>query len=431
MGEKKFLPTSEQVTKDSILKVGKVVSVTGRTVKVKVDKAKNVSHLLFNGEIVKNISVGGYLKIRKGFETIVGKIEGEYINENIFENSKNYLDKREKIDRALEIKLIGYYDLDEFKKGIKELPLIDNECYLLSKEEYVDIHKFVRKDDIPLNIGVLSSDESLPISVGVNSLFASHVGIFGNTGSGKSYTLAGLYSKLFNRFSTSQSFKENARFYLMDFNGEYIKPHRENELDSIIVDAQNKHSFRLSTRNPVDKFPLSLEAINDEILWIIASEATEKTQAPFIRRALKNNTIESKFSSSDSFKSYIVEMVVGMAKTKNKEFLPIISNFLKELSRAIYSCADNMNEAEESIVSRMGFFNNTSEFYIALDTGWVYANTDGFQAAIENQFANFSLRLEDMNIFTKIYTKIILHFYLEILKGYSNREHIAPMIKRL
>src|SRR5690349_6142651 len=111
MESAKFSKNSDQIIKDSILKIGNVISVTGRTIKIRVDKAKNVSHLLYNGETIKNISVGGYIKIRKGFEVIVGKIDGEYVSENIYERNKDYVDIREKIDRVLEVKLVGFYDV--------------------------------------------------------------------------------------------------------------------------------------------------------------------------------------------------------------------------------------------------------------------------------------------------------------------------------
>lgn len=65
-----------QTLKDSIFKIGRVISVDGRLVKVKVDKTKNTSHLLYKGELLKNISVGGYVKIIKGFTKIVGKVGG-------------------------------------------------------------------------------------------------------------------------------------------------------------------------------------------------------------------------------------------------------------------------------------------------------------------------------------------------------------------
>ena len=39
---------------DSILRIGEVWSVDGRSVRIKVDENKNVSHLLYCGTVIKN-----------------------------------------------------------------------------------------------------------------------------------------------------------------------------------------------------------------------------------------------------------------------------------------------------------------------------------------------------------------------------------------
>ncbi|MBK6346937.1 MAG: DUF87 domain-containing protein [Bacteroidales bacterium] len=80
------------------------------------------------------------------------------------------------------------------------MPLIDNECYLLDREEFNSVHDFIRKEDEPLTIGTLTLEKGQEIQVGIDSLFASHIGIFGNTGSGKSYTLAKIYYELFKKY---------------------------------------------------------------------------------------------------------------------------------------------------------------------------------------------------------------------------------------
>ena len=64
---------------NSVFRIGIVHSVDGRVVKVLVDKDKNNSHLIFQGQLIKNVAVGSYVKVLKGFETIVGKVESEYI----------------------------------------------------------------------------------------------------------------------------------------------------------------------------------------------------------------------------------------------------------------------------------------------------------------------------------------------------------------
>jgi hypothetical protein len=178
---------TDQISEDSIFSIDKVISVKGRTIEIKVDKTKNTSHLVYKGDLLRNVSVGGYVKIIKGFTKIIGKVEGELITEDkLYGAQRGYISEKEKIDRLLTVSLLGFFKGKQFERGIKELPLIDNECFLLHKKEFEQVHNFIRNDDEPITIGTLSFEKGEEIRVGVNSLFASHIGIFGNTGSGKS-----------------------------------------------------------------------------------------------------------------------------------------------------------------------------------------------------------------------------------------------------
>jgi len=68
---------NDSLLKDAILRVGEVSGIEGRKVFIKVDKNKNSSDLLFDGDIIKNIAVGSYVEIKKGFLSIIGKADGE------------------------------------------------------------------------------------------------------------------------------------------------------------------------------------------------------------------------------------------------------------------------------------------------------------------------------------------------------------------
>lgn len=66
---------------NSVFRVGIVYSVNGREVKIRVDHNKNSSHLIYKGALIKNVSVGSYVKILKGYTPIIGKVES-YIDWN-------------------------------------------------------------------------------------------------------------------------------------------------------------------------------------------------------------------------------------------------------------------------------------------------------------------------------------------------------------
>src|SRR6218665_4028359 len=100
---------AESILRDSIFIVGSVSSVEGRKVKIKVKKDKNLSHLSYNGKIIKNVSVGSYVKIAKGLIEIIGKVEGEYISRERRFNSEYRRDEYQ-ISRFLDVSLFGHFE---------------------------------------------------------------------------------------------------------------------------------------------------------------------------------------------------------------------------------------------------------------------------------------------------------------------------------
>ncbi|MDP2930670.1 MAG: ATP-binding protein [bacterium] len=419
----------DKILEDSIFKIGKVVSVDGRMVRVKVDKAKNTSHLLYKGELLKNISVGGYIKIIKGFTKIVGKVEGEFINEDKEFLNKGYGSQKEKINRILNISLLGFFKGNCFERGIKELPLIDNECFLLHNTEFNQVHDFLRDDDKPITIGTLSLEKGQEIRIGINSLFASHIGIFGNTGSGKSYTLAKIYRELFLKYKDNENFKKNAEFFLIDFNGEYV-----DEKDNVIIEKEYKNIYKLSTRTAEggDKFPVLKENLNDSSFWAVLLEATEKTQTPFLRRALSRHMVSSNGDDlNQEFREEIILMISEAIKKKDKN---LGAKIFIELFSDLYVSATNqakVGEIKSLLKERLGFNGTTGSYYVSNISSDQYSEVN-----IETQILtplNAKIReLEfDNSEVAIVRLKIVMKYYDEIIKGYSNRDHLSPLIKRL
>jgi hypothetical protein len=421
----------EQINEDSIFTIGKVISVKGRTIEVKVDKTKNASHLVYKGELLKNISVGGYIKIIKGFTVIIGKVEGELVTEDkIFVREKGYTTPKEKVNRILSVSLLGFFKGKRFERGIKELPLIDNECFLLHKKEFEQIHDFIQRGDDPITIGSLSFEKGQEIKVGVNGLFASHIGIFGNTGSGKSYTLAKIYRELFLKYKDEDKFKKNAKFFLIDFNGEYVG---SSAGDDIIIDAQFKNTYRLSTRTTNgDKFPITLETVCDSDFWIIFLEATEKTQMPFLRRAVGNSYIAPKLKNAEEFKSLIFQRILD-ATTEGDRNLEkaVVINFLKELKDAL---SDNESLAVllDDYDRHLKFNGTTNSYYYQDGTVRIFSSDDRFRTEIiEAKISNLQIDTAQISPIEEIRLQIIIQYYSDIIRGFANKEHLAPLLKRL
>lgn len=407
----------EDLQKDSIFRVGKVTSIEGRTIKIEVDKAKNSSHLLYNGETIRNISVNSYIKITKGFIKIIGKVDGEFIIQDKVFLDKNYTNEKKKIERVLIVRLMGFFSNKGFERGIKELPLINNECFLLDRQEFQEVHKFVKNDDLPLIVGTLTHEQGQPIEIGISELFASHIGIFGNTGSGKSYTLAKIYNELFTRFQDEPKFKKNAKFLLFDFNGEY------NSANSIIP---NKKVYNLSTRSrkPKDRLVFNETDLLDKDLFSILANATEKTQKPFISRTIdfyKKTLSEDK--GLDYFKNVFRKRVIEVYKMADKEKAFLLLDYLKSIIQPTY---DDF-EIEIDPTSDVDFHNKSQEF--TLDGTFLRSNPEKIKNTILYE------RVDDYEFPKNFISKIIhfLYFQLvyDVIINRAQNEHIAPVINKL
>lgn len=412
---------SDIVLFQSVFRIGNVVSVNGRDVRIKVDRDKNSSHLIYKGELIKNVSVGSYLKIIKGFITIICKVESEFLQPNKVEDNSVYSANEDKFERTLGVQLIGYFENNKYCRGVKELPLIDNDCYILTNEEFNKIHYFVKDEkDIPLRIGTLASDSFTSIELGVATLFSSHIGIFGNTGSGKSYTLSKLYRQLFVQYKNNQNFKDNAKFLFFDFNGEYSG---ENAI------IEGKKIYNLSTRdeNGKDKIPLSNEDMLNLDLLCIFANATEKTQRPFIKRCIE---LFKKIDKDDDKQKYFhnilrkqIKEILCMSDKVNGDKL---INYVEQ----ILPPRTDSNGIPESLHQGIDFKNNGGYYFTDNNTS---NNIQSNPALAENtvlykQVDSFTFDTSFVDKFIKImYVQLIY----DVLGNRAMNEHIAPAINKL
>ena len=407
----------DYLLKKSIFRIGEVSSVDGREVSIRVDQEKNRSHILYRGELLSNVSVGGYVKLIKGFNSLIGKIEKEYIKEDkSTSQSPEYTQPEERFIRFLSVKMLGYFSGDKYRKGIKELPLIGNECILLDAEEYQKIHSFAQEGECTIRLGALMTDERVSIDVSVDRLFASHIGIFGNTGSGKSHTLATLYKNLFQEFGDQSAFQKNARFILFDFNGEYANATTITPLKKV---------YNLSTKSDrADRIQLSSEDIlTPEIFFILAS-ATEKTQQPFIRRALKL------YGKAQEARDPL-EYTKGILKNKLKQILKLGNWGLADLTLGYM---ESILDHQDDLRSNLGW--SPSAFYIdrVPASKRVYADkpSDFDHAIPETKFYQaIEAMTEDKDFISWITKFLYIQLIDDVLSNRAQNEHVAPAINKL
>ncbi|MBX9721455.1 MAG: ATP-binding protein [Candidatus Obscuribacterales bacterium] len=376
---------------------------------------------------MKNVSVGSYIKIVKGFINIIGKVEGESIREEKYFN-KEYNKEETKIDRTLQVSLFGHFENEVFKQGIKEMPLIDNECYVLDRAEFNALHQFYKRDAKTITIGGLTEEPSQKIKLSVNKIFASHIGIFGNTGSGKSNTLARIYTELFSNHNNGD-FKTRSKFVIIDFNGEY---------GTADVITKDKDVYELSTgsiKTGANKYPVTRESIRKLEVLSVLLEATEKTQTPFLSRALANRFFDDDSRFNINAITNIQTIFNDVINKKGDKFFGG-TGYLLELCRDLISLVEVDSEGSNPIDSLKGLIEtNLGYNSTTLDYYWDESSTktyDGSQPIYEVHFKPIVDTIIFSNDeFSKIKLRIVLNYYHEIIKGFSNQEHIRPLIGRM
>jgi hypothetical protein len=411
----------DDLLKKSILRVGEVSGIEGRRVFIKVDKDKNSSDLLFDGDVIKNVSVGAYIEIKKGFISIIGKIDGERLKEDLAERSSSEYKQLNKNDRSLSVSLVGYIGFNgRFVGGIKELPLIGNEAFILTEQKIHSIHNLVKRD-CSLKICIAKTDvEEISISLPVDGIFNSHIAIFGNTGSGKSNTLAALYQGLFIACEGRQTFTENSRFLFFDFNGEYVKGN---------CLTRKKKVYSLKTQDDTgDKLPLSSEDFFDNETLSILVEATDKTQKPFLKRALRKfKNAKSKDQFAAYLRAILLSKIKSILKMANKDTANKLLDYMQE---ALFLFVDDGQEVDLSADIE---FHSVSQTFKKLGAE-IYFNSRP-DAIEETDIYRFAFAVEDSKInnlpeLTQFY--IFLHIQLieDLLTYKVQNDHIYPVVNR-
>lgn len=286
--------------------LGVIVAVDGDISQVGMYDLSNASNFLWNGDILTGTKVGALLTINQNDIKIIAKVSKEAVIDQQNTVKSVQFDNRYKensVNRIVTVKTQGVIIDHRFQVTREYVPMIGNEVTVTEKKD-LDSILGISDSDAAISIGK-SILEKQRIDLPVNDFFASHIGIFGNTGSGKSNTLHKLYLELFRWAKKKKIYKNlvaKSKFFVIDFNGEYTGE------KTFGVDVEDKRIFKIDTRHPKDseKIPVKKEYLFNADILSILFDAKPGTQIPFLRSAMNifntqliesdKSTAEEKFS---------------------------------------------------------------------------------------------------------------------------------------
>ena len=322
--------------------IGRITSVGVNGVIVDVNSdlgnyINTIDGILFIGE------VGSYVSIYEIGRTIIAEIIG--VDEKVQSVNVNEL-ARPNSKRQIYLNLIGEIVGEKFCFGVSKMPLIFSTVYMISQKELTtmlevgeEAIKVSEESDgtraILLSIGKSVIFPDYEVKVNIDKFFGFHFAVFGNTGSGKSNTVAKILQNIFEKQNYSA---KGAKFVIIDSNGEYNKAFSKlNKFNPHI-----KHSLLSTDEVGGKKFEIPVWALSADD-WATLLHASEKTQMPVLKRAIDIARIFYKCAEGDNkVKNHILaSTLLGIIQSSDTS--PSKSDKLKAIVTKFHTIEISLN----------------------------------------------------------------------------------------
>lgn len=268
------------------MNIGKIVSVEYDKFQVKLFHTTKTSTISLNGQIYYFGNIGSFLKVQNS--------TGDFIICEVIaildHSTESKLFSNYNLDSARELvmKPIGTLDKTHiFHMGVGIFPSIYSDVSIVTIEDiqYILSPLTTKKNKInsgiheDIEVGISKNMINYKINLNINKLFNIHTAVLGNSGSGKSNTIAHMLQEIFRKESNHAN---GAKTILFDVNGEYHRAFSEG-FTSLITPRFYKPNTDESNKT---RFYLPYYLLNlDE--WLAFLMASERTQKPFWDRVLQ------------------------------------------------------------------------------------------------------------------------------------------------
>lgn len=232
--------------KNSPTYLGNIVSVSGSSISIQLTPTVKSGLIMIEGKAHKIGQVGSFVRIPQGYNNLYG-----IISETSEASDTNSGDLTER--RIVKVELVGESVGIDFERGISQFPSISDEAHLVTEKDLFKIYG--RREKGQIEIGRLSSSDSIHVSVDLDSLVNKHSALLGSTGSGKSTSVASLLRSIVTNHEPKNVSFPSARIVLFDLHGEY---------SAALADISNIYS--LSSENGAEKFIIPYWCVSPDSL---------------------------------------------------------------------------------------------------------------------------------------------------------------------
>ena len=169
------------------------------------------------------------------------------------------------------------HDLYRFRRGVESYPTVGDAVLLPTQSQLRAIVE--SGDNRQVLIGTSPLAANAEVKIDPDRLFGRHLAVLGNTGSGKSCSVAGLIRWSMDEARRARGGADpNARFIVLDPNGEYANTFR---------DMSKVRVFAVEPGEGVEQLQIPLWFWNSAE-WGAFTQASAKTQRPTLVQALRS-----------------------------------------------------------------------------------------------------------------------------------------------
>ncbi len=232
----------------------------------------------------------------------VNNFEGDLLNLHlIFEHEGQKLlgEIVEIRDDKIEVRFLGEYINGRYNNGLLRKASLNSTIRIINTEELLEL--VGRESDKTFVLGESATYKGFKVCPNINDLFANHLCIFGNSGSGKSCGVSRIVQNIMNN---KNALAYNANLIFFDSFGEYKNAFKN------INKLNPNYNYKFVTSRVRDEsdvqinIPLKLLKVDDIAILL---QADKHSQLTIIERALKYAKIfASDTPEANNYKNHII-----------------------------------------------------------------------------------------------------------------------------
>ncbi|MGL4746565.1 MAG: ATP-binding protein [Shewanella sp.] len=379
------------------LRIGTVGFVSPNEIRVSLEIDSPDSVSLQGGSPRNFPRINSYVLISSDDGFLVGQVEWIAVENSPYPKRRGLQDfglidlpfplKKLSINPVGTLKSDRKKDGFKFTRGTDAFPSVGDSVLLPTDQQLKSIIESGENRRVKIGDSPLANNAE--IKVDPDRLFGRHIAVLGNTGSGKSCSVAGLIQWSLDAV-LQQGQTPNARFVILDPNGEYSRafgPESKYKGKLLRVDAN-------TVAEEIDlKVPSWLWNSSE---WGAFTQASSKVQLPLLRRALRamRNDVLSDSDGKIQAKHFCGILLVSVRQLASQGQIYVNGGHAKGFVESLTSWKNSITTLDEKLLEKpFGNLINTIDEYLSTRIGQQWpakpdvSETDRLIDALNNTYA--------------------------------------------